>query len=34
MPAPTPFALYRKSQLTEPVGAALDIELQIGRAHV
>ena len=28
MPAPTPFALYRKSQLTEPVGAALDIELR------
>ena len=28
MPAPTPFALYRKSQLAEPVGAALDIELR------
>lgn len=28
MPAPTPFALYRKSHLAEPVGAALDIELR------
>ncbi len=28
MPAPTPFALYRKSQLADPVGAALDIELR------
>ncbi|MDX9885503.1 hypothetical protein [Thauera sp.] len=30
MPAPIPFALYRKSHptLTEPVGAALDIELR------
>ena len=30
MPAPPPFALYRKAHqtLTEPVGAALDIELR------